>query len=154
MSYLIEEKLLEDYREDLEIALGKEAWLKVKLANPNNYKKDTYYHINTKKDTTWAGVGEGLYLGRDKEALKRFYDPNNKFTVLELKGKPKFLDLTKKEDFKNFKDSLAKKGIKLENSNIDKIVFEMGYDGIKYYDPFATGLEFVLFNKSKLKLCF
>jgi hypothetical protein len=28
---------------------------------------------------------------------------------------------------------------------------EMGYDGIRYYDPLATGEEFVLFNRSKIK---
>jgi hypothetical protein len=47
---------------------------------------------------------------------------------------------------------LEKNKIKSLNSNeISKVVQSLGYDGIKYYDVQATGVEYVLFNTSKLK---
>jgi hypothetical protein len=45
---------------------------KVFLAKTKNYKPNTYYHVQTGGSN--AGVGKGLYLGRDKQALINFYD--------------------------------------------------------------------------------
>ena len=34
----------------------------------------------------------------------------------------------------------------VNSDKVGKIVMGMGFDGIRYYDPYATGEEFVLFN--------
>ena len=83
-----------------------------------------------------------MYLGRDKKALTNFYfaDVNKPqdFT-LKIIGDFNFLDLVGNQKFlQENKDSLEEK------------VLSLGYDGIRYYDPDATGEEFVLFNYSKI----
>lgn len=89
-----------------------------------------------------CGAGRGLYLGRDKNALINFYSDNvnnPKSFVLKIVGDFNFLDLLDKQDFL------------MENrENLEEKVLSMGYDGIRYYDPDATGEEFVLFNSSKI----
>jgi len=128
------------------------------LSNPDNFFDGIYYHQanspeeresilengfdETKVSHSHCGAGRGLYLGRDKKALTNFYVSNvNKqqdFTI-KITGSFNFLDLVENREFlqKN-KDCLKEK------------VLSMGYDGIRYYDPDATGEEFVLFNYSKI----
>jgi hypothetical protein len=49
--------------------------------------------------------------------------------------------------YRKFESELLKNGIKMTNSDkVGKFVMDMGFDGIVYYDPQATGEEFVLFN--------
>lgn len=128
------------------------------LSNPDNFSDGIYYHQanspeerknifengfdETKVSNSHCGAGRGLYLGRDKKALTNFYvgDVNKPqdFT-LKIIGNFKFLDLVENDNFLQ------------ENKNILKEkVLSLGYDGIRYYDPDATGEEFVLFNYSKI----
>lgn len=135
----------------------KDKFVEMNHAKTKNYKPNIYYHVQT--GGSQAGVGYGLYLGRDKQALINFYD-------VEGEGKPvdiylgeniKWLDLMDYDDYKNFKAKAMKKYGKKEwlhdNKMFDdvgdtmrKLAVKMGYDGIRYYDPYATGEEFVLFN--------
>ena len=63
---------------------------------------------------------------------------------------PQDLALKIKGDF-NFFDLLDDQNFLRENKdNLEEKVLSMGYDGIRYYDPDATGEEFVLFNYSKI----
>lgn len=128
------------------------------LSNPENFVDGIYYHqassLKEKKSilkngfdinkvsTSNCGVGRGLYLGRDKKALINFYanDVNNPqdFTI-KILGDFNFLDLVENQKFlQENKDGLEEK------------VLTLGYDGVRYYDPDATGEEFVLFNHSKI----
>lgn len=128
------------------------------LGDPNNFVEGVYYHqVNSEEDKkniirngfdvsmvrkSNCGAGRGLYLGRDKNALINFYSDNvnnSKSFVLKIVGDFNFLDLLDKQDFL------------MENrENLEEKVLSMGYDGIRYYDPDATGEEFVLFNSSKI----
>ena len=128
------------------------------LSNPDNFVDGVYYHqANSEKEKKGiiangfninkikksnCGLGKGLYLGRDRQALVNFYseDMNNPIDfTLKIKGDFNFLNLLDNQD------------ILLENrENIEERVLSMGYDGVRYYDPDATGEEFVLFNQSKI----
>lgn len=128
-------------------------WIENYHAKSTNYKPSTYYRVlNT--GINYAGVGKGLYLGRDKQALSNFYDLEQEgLPIVEYKGNPKWLDLMDYARYRKFARTLLNNSIEIINSNeVGEIVIGMGYDGIKYYDPFATGEEFVLFNIRKVRL--
>lgn len=128
------------------------------LSNPDNFVDGVYYHQansfeerrsildngfdENKVSNSNCGVGRGLYLGRDKKALTNFYsvDVNNPqdFTI-KIKGNFHFFNLMDDRKF-----------MQEHKENLEAAVFELGYDGIRYYDPDATGEEFVLFNYSKI----
>lgn len=128
------------------------------LSNPNNFADGVYYHqAHSEEDRSDivrngfdvskvrksnCGVGRGLYLGRDRNALINFYsdDANNpKSFILKVVGDFNFLDLIDDQMF-----------LKKNRENLEEKVLSLGYDGIRYYDPDATGEEFVLFNTSKI----
>jgi hypothetical protein len=90
-----------------------------------------------------------LYLGKDKQALINFYDNEEEgFPIDTYMGNPKWLDLADYSKYEKFKSDLNKMNIKdtINSDKVGKIVMGMGFDGIRYYDPYATGEEFVLFN--------
>lgn len=126
------------------------------ISSEKNYKKSTYYHVNTnnEKEFQYSGVGHGFYLGKDPIALKRFYDLDNILSISEFRGNNiKWFNLMLEHNFKRFKDILKRYDIDIINSyDVSKIITKMGYDGIRYYDIYATGEEFVLFDKSKISL--
>lgn len=128
------------------------------LSNPNNFIENIYYHQADSEDDMTdiikngfdadriqksnCGVGKGLYLGRDKHALMNFYSSNLNSPqdfILKVEGSFNFLDLLDDQKF-----------LQENNDNLEEKVLTMGYDGIRYYDPDATGEEFVLFNYSKV----
>jgi len=121
------------------------------ISKEKNYIKDTYFHINTNnsKENQYAGVGNGLYLGRDKIALKRFYDLDNyNFSISEYHIKPKWFNMMLIETNKKVISLFKKYDIEIINSDeVGKIFMKLGFDGIRYYDIYATGEEFVLFKK-------
>ena len=122
------------------------------LAKTKNYKPNIYYHVENGSGKNYAGMGNGLYLGRDIIALKNFYDIEENLPVTEYKGTPKWIDLMKYSDLKKFELTCKKNKIRILNSNeVGEYVKSLGFDGIKYYDPQATGEEYVLFNTTKLK---
>lgn len=135
-----------DFGEDAEM------WSEMYHAQEENFKPNTYYHVNTKNETPYSGAGNGFYLGRDPEHLLAFYDIEGQgFTVSEYTGNPNWLDLTDYNDFNTFKDMLKDVSINMVNSDdVSTVVKAMGYDGIRYYDHNATGEEFVLFNMNKI----
>ncbi len=124
------------------------------LSNPDNFIENTYYHqANSFKEKEAiikngfdkslvsnhnCGVGRGLYLGRDKNVLINFYSDdldNPQDFILKIVGNFNFLDLLDNNKF-----------LQKNKNNLEEKVLAMGYDGIRYYDPDATGEEFVLFN--------
>lgn len=127
-------------------------WVKNFHSKESNYKTNTYYRVEN-TGVRYAGVGYGLYLGRDPQALSNFYDlEQDGLPISEYKGNPKWLDLSNYSDYKKFIGKFEKKGMKIENSDeIGKEVQNMGYDGIRYYDPYATGDEYVLYNLKALR---
>ncbi len=120
-----------------------------------NHKKNVYYHVVT-QEQFGGGVGDGLYLGRDVEALIHFYgiDYDEGDIPLQVyRGNPNFLDLTNHNDFKVIKEESKKEFPNEENNNeLREMTLKLGYDGIRYYDAVATGEEFVLYNIDKVKL--
>lgn len=128
------------------------------LSNPDNFIDGVYYHqANSEKERdniitdgfdinkiqkSNCGAGRGLYLGRDKQALVNFYSKdisNPQDFTLKFRGDFNFLDLLDDQNF--FQEN---------GENLEEKVLAMGYDGIRYYDPDATGEEFVLFNNSRV----
>lgn len=128
------------------------------LSNPDNFFDGVYYHqTNSEKDkreiiekgfdanklhNSNCGVGKGLYMGRDKRALINFYSENldnPQDFILKIRGDFNFFDLLDNQIF-----------LEENRNNLEEKVLSMGYDGIRYYDPGATGEEFVLFNYSKI----
>ena len=130
-----------------------QSWIDRFHAKPYNYKSNTYYRVVRKGHQAYSGVGNGLYLGRDKQALINFYDiDDDGFPVHTYRGKPKWLNLLRYSKYRDFENYLKTRGIDMVNSeNVGDVVIDMGYDGIRYYDPMATGEEFVLFNLDALR---
>lgn len=138
-------------------------WVNHYHAKTKNYKPNTYYHLNTNRGLN-AGVGKGLYLGRDKDALISFYDleGENK-TVDTYVGNPNWLDLMDYADYDRYEQEAIRKygknyvsknsisDIDIRGEMLRKLAIEKGFDGIRYYDPQATGEEFVLFDVKKVK---
>lgn len=126
------------------------------LAKTKNYKENIYYRVEEGIGRGISGMGNGLYLGKDKEALKKFYGNSEgsnygkRVEVSTFVGTPKWLDLIEYSKYNKFL-----KDIKIENlfnsNKVGEVVKKMGFDGIRYYDPTATGEEFVLFNINKVK---
>ena len=125
--------------------------LKYDIARTTNYKKNIFYHATG--GTGEIGLGQGLYLGKDKRALRNFYNGDGERGVIEVyKGIPNFLDLSDYSAFVNFeKKALQIYGKDKNNSYFRKLTLKNGYDGIRYFDPIATGEEFILFNTIKVK---
>jgi len=150
-------KLHKKYEEYLRLEYNNRNY-DLNLSNPDNFVDGIYYHqANSQKDKkeiikkgfdknkiqkSNCGVGRGLYLGRDKNALVNFYSENlenpRDFT-LKIKGSFNFLDLLDDQNF-----------LRENKDDFEEKVLSMGYDGIRYYDPDATGEEFVLFDYSKI----
>lgn len=123
------------------------------LAKSKNYKPNTYYRVEGGSGSGYAGMGNGLYLGRDISALKNFYDIEDEGKpIVEYVGNPKWLDLMDYKAEEEFIKSCKENKIRILNSNeVGDYVKSFGFDGIRYYDPEATGEEFVLFDVSKLR---
>ena len=128
-------------------------WVEKNHSKTKNYIPNTYYRAEGGSGEGSAGVGNGLYLGRDEQAILNFYAWDSKEDKASIyHGTPKWLDLMDYSKYDAFESDLKKKGIEMMNSNkVGDIVKKMGYDGIRYYDPTATGEEFVLFNTERLK---
>lgn len=123
--------------------------IKLDLAKTQNYKPAVFYHATG--GTSEIGVGKGLYLGKDKKALNNFYNLGNHGKIEEYHGNPRFIDLTIYEKFNEFeKLAIAKYGNSTNNEHLKLLTLDMGFDGIRYYDPLATGEEFVLYNTKKV----
>jgi len=116
-------------------------------AQTKNYKPNIFYHATG--GTGETGVGRGLYLGKDKEALGKFYNIGQSADIEEYQGSPNFLDLTNYDDFNAFEKEAESKY--KSNNPLRDLTIKQGYDGIRYYDPQATGEEFVLFDTGKVK---
>lgn len=133
-------------------------------------KDGTYYHV-TEGDTPFTAFDKtqarnydpklrnggisminGLYIGKDKNALKSFYGMDKDVQVLTFKGEPKLLDLMNRVDEEKFiTDVMKKYGVKDRASAelgeaMEKEIAARGYDGAKYFDPYATGEEIVITN--------
>jgi len=125
--------------------------IKKDLAKSKNYKDRIFFHASGGIGEN--GVGVGLYLGKDKNAIDNFYNSDGTFGEIEKYiGAPRFIDLVNYEDFDEF-EKIAKQNYPNEenNNHFKKLVLKKGFDGIRYYDPIATGEEFVLFNINKVK---
>lgn len=124
--------------------------IKYDLAQTKNYKPNTYYHATG--GTGEIGIGFGLYLGKDKRALSNFYNcEGGEIDIYE--GNPLFIDLALLDDFDNFEEEARQKFLNYKfNEHFKMLTLSKRYDGIRYYDPIATGEEFVVYNCEKLKL--
>ena len=125
--------------------------IKLDLAKTKNYKEGVFYHATG--GLSESGVGKGLYLGKDKKALDNFYNSDGtEGEIIEYVGAPKYLDLTLYKDMEEFEKRAIEKYSKREdNEHLKLLMLELGFDGIRYYDPIATGEEFVLYNTDKVK---
>jgi len=125
--------------------------IKLDLAKTKNYKTNVFYHATGGLEE--IGIGKGLYLGKDKYALDCFYNSDSTYgDIEEYYGNPKFIDLTLYKEFDEFERKAIKKyGKSINKKYLRLLTLEIGFDGIRYYDPIATGEEFVLYNTNKLQ---
>ena len=65
--------------------------------------------------------------------------------VAEYHGQPNFLNLMDYQTYSGFEQG-AMKRYGADKDYMREAALDMGYDGIRYYDPEATGEEFVLYN--------
>lgn len=138
------------------------------LSNPDNFKENAFYHYaNSLHDQRQIlkrgfdvnkvgkqnqGLGKGLYLGRDKKTLMKFYDANligDENCIITIKGKFNFLSLLSEAKLQKFLKK-ARKMFPDDPDCIEKYTTKLGYGGIRYYDSLATGEEFVLFDLSAI----
>jgi hypothetical protein len=125
--------------------------IRLDLAKTKKYKPNIFYHATG--GIGESGVGRGLYLGKDRKALDNFYNSDgDDGAIIEYRGNPKFIDLSLDKDFDGFEKEAIKKYGKLKyNDHLRRLTLKKGFDGIRYYDPFTTGEEFVLYNADKVK---
>lgn len=129
-----------------------QSWIEQFHADSKNYQSDTFYRVsNPYPESRGNGVGKGLYLSKDRRAVENFYNIEGDGELETFKGTPKILDLTDYEDFENFEEEAKEKYSTEENEHFKKLTLEKGYDGIRYYDPVATGDEYVFYNTERLK---
>lgn len=133
------------------------------LSNPDNFLPNIYYHqANSKKDAINimkngynesfmleynCGLGKGLYLGKDKNALIMFYSKNfsnPENNIMTIKGNFNFANLIKEKKLKSFIKEASR-----YSKNLKEYTFLKGYNGIRYFDPDATGEEFILYDYKK-----
>ena len=127
--------------------------IKYDLAKSKNYRTNVYYHATGSMGE--IGLGKGLYLGKDRKALSNFYNGDGTRGKIETyKGKLKFIDLTLSNLFDAFERNAIKQyGRDRDKEYLKKHTLKLKYDGIRYYDPIATGEEFILYNTSKATKC-
>jgi len=126
--------------------------IELDFARTENYAEGIFYHAGN--GTGEAGLGKGLYLGKDKNALHNFYNLICEFgnSIKVYKGEPNFLDLTEPNSLENFeKEAVKAYGEQKNREHLRSAVVAKGFYGIRYFDPSATGEEFVLFNTDKVK---
>ncbi|MBP3774397.1 MAG: Dam family site-specific DNA-(adenine-N6)-methyltransferase [Bacteroidaceae bacterium] len=122
------------------------------IAKTKNYKPGYYYHAEGGLGE--CGVGHGLYLGKDKMALHNFYNGEGEFghTIDVFYGFPKFIDLSLQGDYDQFEnEAIELYGKDEEGEHLKKMTLAKGYDGIRYFDLYTTGEEFVLYTNEKIK---
>ena len=118
-----------------------------------NYIEGIFYHAGN--GTGEIGLGKGLYLGKDKNALHNFYNLGGALgsSMKTYKGEPSFLDLTEPNSLEIFeKEAIQKFGEQEDKNHLCLATIENDFDGIRYFDPSATGEEFVLYNTNTVKL--
>jgi len=127
------------------------------ICNPKNFKRNIYYHQANSEEEKQSilengfdiyrirksncGAGRGLYLGRDRKVLVNFYNEVICGFDFSIKVIGEFI----------FFDTITNDDFAFNQANIEKYILEKGYDGIRYFDPDATGEEFVLFNLDKIQ---
>ena len=122
------------------------------ISKTKNYKPGFFYHAVG--GVSEIGLGKGLYLGKDASALFNFYNGEGEFgdVLIEYYGFPNFVDLSSTNDYENFvKEAIQLFGKDAQNSYLCKLTLQKGFDGIRYFDPYTTGEEFVLFNTDVVK---
>lgn len=127
--------------------------LKKDIAKSSNYSEGIFYHATG--GTGEIGLGKGLYLSKDKKAVYNFYNGEGEFgnDIEVYEGEPNFLDLTVPKVFENFEaDAINKYGKSLDKKYLEQATLALGFDGIRYFDPCATGEEFILYKTDKVKL--
>ena len=121
------------------------------IAKTKNYKFGVYYHADGGLGN--SGVGKGLYLGQDLMALFNFYNGEGEFgdCVMEYHGTPRFIDLVRDEDYKAFEqEAIQRYGNQMTHDHLKLLTLEKGFDGIRYFDLYTTGEEFVLYNTNSV----
>lgn len=121
------------------------------IAKTKNYKQGIFYHATGGFGE--IGLGRGLYLGKDKKALNNFYNCEGECGYIQVfKGNPKFLDLTYPNSFEDFEQkAIEQYGKDSSKEYLKKMTINLEYDGIRYFDPIATGEEFILYNINKVE---
>ena len=139
-------KLLDNYGDAYLIEKKK----KRDLAKTCNYKKGIFYHATGGLGE--SGLGKALYLGKDRRALNNFYNLDGTEGYVEVYlGNPLFIDLALYDEFDKFESTAKEKYPNAKyNVHLRLLTLALGYDGIRYYDPIATGEEFVLYNTNKV----
>lgn len=124
------------------------------LSRSRNQEPGVYYRVemDAGQGSGWGnGVGRGLYVGKDSKAIRHAYGLDGG-TLETFSGFPKWLDLADYAAYDKFeRAAVAKYGDLKDRDHLRKAAVAQGYDGIRYYDPEASGEEFVLYRTDRLK---
>jgi len=91
---------------------------------------------------------DGLYVSRDPKAVHDFYNmaAERGENIVTYRGNPKLLDLTDEKTMQDFVKKFT------SGEKIERELAKRGFDGLKYFDPYATGEEIVITNIGSLKV--
>lgn len=151
-----DKRLLREYKKHYKIS---DTDIPGVFARTQNTPEGTYYHLSREGIKSTAptdlmnDIGSALYVGRDPAALKEFYGELQGVDdgeVFEFKADDlNILDAREIADFDKIKRD-AKKEFPDEKFPVGAYARAHGYDALVYFDPWATGEEFAIFNKDKV----
>lgn len=109
--------------------------IRLDLAKTKNYNQNIYYHATGGIGET--GVGEGLYLGKDKKALDNFYNcDGTEGEIIKYIGSPKWLNLTNYSDFETFEqEAISCNGRRLNNEHLKLYTLSKGFEELDIMIP-------------------
>lgn len=93
--------------------------------------------------------GHGMYVSRDRCAVMNFYTydlSKPQDNIITIKAKFNYLNLMVHDDCVAFCRSFDTPEL------MQSWLFTNGYDGIRYYDLYCTGEEFVIYNLQNISI--
>lgn len=135
------------------------------MAKTENVNQHELYHCSTEGFTKSGNdqfnkIGDALYLGQDPKALWDFYGfkafdedlhPDAKVYKFTIKPDAKIYHALNQKSYEILEAEALKFAPKAKYP-IKEYLLSQGYDGMTYFDPYATGEEWAIFNLGKLKL--
>lgn len=131
-------------------------WYDDMMAREGNTPSDIWYHVEPGGESKGFGtpgeLGPGLYMGKDPVALYNFYlndDVRGGATIDIFQGEMNILDLKAQSSYDSIL-AAAKEQFRGAPYPLAAYAKSQGYDGIAYFDPGATGTEYLIFDSDRI----